>query len=427
MSGRPPSVDALARTMRDLPRADRLPHAVLVDLARGAIASGDWSSTTLESAVARFADSLVTEVINATGVLLHTNLGRAPLPTATRSRTIEFDLGSGRRGSRQTGIGRLLGLLCGAESALVVNNNAAAVMLVAAALADGREVAVSRGEAVEIGGSFRVPEVIERSGARLVDVGTTNRTRADDYRRAITRPGADVALILSVHPSNYRIEGFTERPEVRELAALGVPVAVDIGSGLADADTPWLAGAPPAWLTDEPAARQTLEAGADLVTFSTDKLLGGPQAGVIAGRAELVARCAQHPLMRALRPGSLVIESLQSTVMALLDRRPEEVAFWSMASAPVAEVRARAERIAEACPESVSVVDLESLPGAGSAPGRGIPSAGLALDVDLVTALRRCAVPVIARLDEGRTVIDLRSVSPVDDEMITAAITSVLR
>lgn len=427
MSGRPPSVDALARTMRDLPRADRLPHAVLVDLARGAIASGDWSSTTLESAVARFADSLVTEVINATGVLLHTNLGRAPLPTATRSRTIEFDLGSGRRGSRQTGIGRLLGLLCGAESALVVNNNAAAVMLVAAALADGREVAVSRGEAVEIGGSFRVPEVIERSGARLIDVGTTNRTRADDYRRAITRPGADVALILSVHPSNYRIEGFTERPEVRELAALGVPVAVDIGSGLADADTPWLAGAPPAWLTDEPAARQTLEAGADLVTFSTDKLLGGPQAGVIAGRAELVARCAQHPLMRALRPGSLVIESLQSTVMALLDRRPEEVAFWSMASAPVAEVRARAERIAEACPESVSVVDLESLPGAGSAPGRGIPSAGLALDVDLVTALRRCAVPVIARLDEGRTVIDLRSVSPVDDEMITAAITSVLR
>ena len=413
--------------MRDLPRADRLPHAVLVDLARGAIASGDWSSTTLESAVARFADSLVTEVINATGVLLHTNLGRAPLPTATRSRTIEFDLGSGRRGSRQTGIGRLLGLLCGAESALVVNNNAAAVMLVAAALADGREVAVSRGEAVEIGGSFRVPEVIEQSGARLVDVGTTNRTRADDYRRAITRPGADVALILSVHPSNYRIEGFTERPEVRELAALGVPVAVDIGSGLADADTPWLAGAPPAWLTDEPAARQTLEAGADLVTFSTDKLLGGPQAGVIAGRAELVARCAQHPLMRALRPGSLVIESLQSTVMALLDRRPEEVAFWSMASAPVAEVRARAERIAEACPESVSVVDLESLPGAGSAPGRGIPSAGLALDVDLVTALRRCAVPVIARLDEGRTVIDLRSVSPVDDEMITAAITSVLR
>jgi L-seryl-tRNA(Ser) seleniumtransferase len=427
VSGRPPSVDALARTMRDLPRADRLPHAVLVDLARGAIASGDWSSTTLESAVARFADSLVTEVINATGVLLHTNLGRAPLPTATRSRTIEFDLGSGRRGSRQTGIGRLLGLLCGAESALVVNNNAAAVMLVAAALADGREVAVSRGEAVEIGGSFRVPEVIERSGARLVDVGTTNRTRADDYRRAITRPGADVALILSVHPSNYRIEGFTERPEVRELAALGVPVAVDIGSGLADADTPWLAGAPPAWLTDEPAARQTLEAGADLVTFSTDKLLGGPQAGVIAGRAELVARCAQHPLMRALRPGSLVIESLQSTVMALLDRRPEEVAFWSMASAPVAEVRARAERIAEACPESVSVVDLESLPGAGSAPGRGIPSAGLALDGDLVTALRRCAVPVIARLDEGRTVIDLRSVSPVDDETITAAITSVLR
>ena len=427
MSGRPPSVDALARTMRDLPRVDRLPHAVLVDLARAAIASGDWSSSTLESAVARFADSLVTEVINATGVLLHTNLGRAPLPPPVRSRTIEFDLGSGRRGSRQTGVGRLLGLLCGAESALVVNNNAAAVMLVAAALADGREVAVSRGEAVEIGGSFRVPEVIERSGARLVDVGTTNRTRADDYRRAITRPGADVALILSVHPSNYRIEGFTERPEVRELAALGVPVAVDIGSGLADADTPWLAGTPPVWLTDEPAARQTLEAGADLVTFSTDKLLGGPQAGVIAGRAELVAKCAQHPLMRALRPGSLVIESLQTTVMALLDRRPDDVAFWSMASAPVAELRTRAERITAACPEGVSVVDLESLPGAGSAPGRGIPSVGLALDGDLTSKLRQSAVPVIARLDDGRTMLDLRSVSPVDDDTVIAAITSALR
>lgn len=427
MSGRPPSVDALARTMRDLHRADRLPHAVLVDLARAAIASGDWSSSILESAVARFADSLVTEVINATGVLLHTNLGRAPLPPAVRSRTIEFDLGSGRRGSRQTGVGRLLGLLCGAESALVVNNNAAAVMLVAAALADGREVAVSRGEAVEIGGSFRVPEVIERSGARLVDVGTTNRTRADDYQRAITRPGADVALILSVHPSNYRIEGFTERPEVRELAALGVPVAVDIGSGLADADTPWLSGAPPAWLTDEPAARQTLEAGADLVTFSTDKLLGGPQAGVIAGRAELVAKCAQHPLMRALRPGSLVIESLQTTVMALLDRRPDDVAFWSMASSPIADLRARAERITAACPEGVSVVDLESLPGAGSAPGRGIPSVGLALDGDLTSKLRQSAVPVIARLDDGRTMLDLRSVSPVDDDTVIAAITSALR
>jgi L-seryl-tRNA(Ser) seleniumtransferase len=427
VSGRPPSVDALARTMRDLHRADRLPHAVLVDLARAAIASGDWSSSILESAVARFADSLVTEVINATGVLLHTNLGRAPLPPAVRSRTIEFDLGSGRRGSRQTGVGRLLGLLCGAESALVVNNNAAAVMLVAAALADGREVAVSRGEAVEIGGSFRVPEVIERSGARLVDVGTTNRTRADDYQRAITRPGADVALILSVHPSNYRIEGFTERPEVRELAALGVPVAVDIGSGLADADTPWLSGAPPAWLTDEPAARQTLEAGADLVTFSTDKLLGGPQAGVIAGRAELVAKCAQHPLMRALRPGSLVIESLQTTVMALLDRRPDDVAFWSMASSSIADLRARAERITAACPEGVSLVDLESLPGAGSAPGRGIPSVGLALDGDLTSKLRQSAVPVIARLDDGRTMLDLRSVSPVDDDTVIAAITSALR
>ena len=427
MTGRPPSVDALARTMRDLPRAGRLPHAVLVDLARSAIAAGDWSEPTIQSSIDRFADALVTEVVNGTGVLLHTNLGRAPLPASVRSRTVELDLGTGRRGSRQTGIGRLLGVLCGAESALVVNNNAAAVMLVAAALADGREVAVSRGEAVEIGGAFRVPEVIERSGARLVDVGTTNRTRADDYRRAIGRPGADIALILSVHPSNYRIEGFTERPEVRELAALGVPVAVDIGSGLADADTPWLDGAPPAWLADEPAARQTLAAGADLVTFSTDKLLGGPQAGVIAGRAELVAKCAQHPLMRAMRPGSLVIEALQTTVTALLDRRPDDVAFWAMASMPLDAVRSRAERLAASCGDAVAVVEVESLPGAGSAPGRGIASVGVSFDGDHSVALRRCEVPVIARVESGRTVIDLRSVAPADDELVTAAILSALR
>ncbi|MEK9839044.1 MAG: hypothetical protein VW396_08245, partial [Ilumatobacter sp.] len=200
-----------------------------------------------------------------------------------------------------------------------------------------------------------------------------------------------------------------------------------IGSGLADADTPWLDGAPPAWLADEPAARQTLAAGADLVTFSTDKLLGGPQAGVIAGRAELVAKCAQHPLMRAMRPGSLVIEALQTTVTALLDRRPDDVAFWAMASMPLDAVRSRAELVAASCGDAVEVVEVESLPGAGSAPGRGIASVGVSFDGDHSVALRRCEVPVIARVESGRTVIDLRSVAPADDELVAAAILSALR
>ena len=185
---------------------------------------------------------------------------------------------------------------------MVVNNNAAAVLLVLAALAAGRDVPVSRGESVEIGGGFRVPDVMEQSGAHLVDVGTTNRTRLADYRRAITRPGADVALVLKVHRSNFRLDGFVEETTVAELATLGPPVVADLGSGLVDATCPWLPGPPPKWLAEEPAARQTLAAGAALVTFSGDKLLGGPQAGVIVGRAELIERCGRHPLARAVRP-----------------------------------------------------------------------------------------------------------------------------
>ena len=285
-AARPPSVDALARSLEDA----GLPHPLLVDIAREAIAAGDPGSAR-ERAVA-LSRALLQPVINATGVLLHTNLGRAPLgvtrpPSAWN---LELGLDTGERGSRQAHCGRLLARLCGAERALVVNNNASAVLLVLAALARGREVLVSRGESVEIGGGFRVPEVMEQSGARLVDVGTTNRTRIADYDRALTRPGADVALILKVHPSNYRVEGFVEDTSVAALAGLaagqdGPLVVADIGSGLLDAGCPWLPGGPPAWLVGEPAARQTLAAGAALVTFSGDKLLGGPQAGVIAGRA----------------------------------------------------------------------------------------------------------------------------------------------
>jgi L-seryl-tRNA(Ser) seleniumtransferase len=269
-----------------------LPHAVCVELARLAIAEGP-PSFERSAAVTRanvFAQSLLGPVINATGVLLHTNLGRAPMeimhpPTAMN---IEFNLHTGERGSRQQAVGTLLAMLCGAEAAIVVNNNAAAVLLVLAAVARDRQVAVSRGESVEIGGGFRIPEVMEQSGAHLVDVGTTNRTRLADYRKAIGRKNADVAAILKVHPSNYRVEGFVEATSVAELATLEVPVIADIGSGLIDANCPWLAGPPPAWLHGEPAASQSLADGAALVTFSGDKLFGGPQAGIIAGRSDLV-------------------------------------------------------------------------------------------------------------------------------------------
>ena len=270
--------------------ASGLPHAVCVELARAAIAAGpqEYDESAAVSRAVNFRRSLLSPVINATGVLLHTNLGRAPVAFTHPSQAInvEYDLTTGERGSRQQAVGGLLATLCGAEAAMVVNNNAAAVLLVLAALAHDRQVLVSRGESVEIGGGFRVPEVMEQSGAHLVDVGTTNRTRLSDYSKALARKNAYAALILKVHPSNYRIEGFVEDTPVAQLATLGVPVVADIGSGLIDANCPWLGGPPPAWLAGEPAARQSLAAGAALVTFSGDKLMGGPQAGVIAGRAD---------------------------------------------------------------------------------------------------------------------------------------------
>jgi L-seryl-tRNA(Ser) seleniumtransferase len=419
---RPPSVDAVARSLAPT----GLPHPICVDIARAAIEAGD-----VESAASRaraFRRTLLTPVVNATGVLLHTNLGRAPVhheqPAAAV--TVEFDLATGGRGSRQQGVGGLLARLCGAEAAMVVNNNAAAVMLVLAALAAGRDVAVSRGESVEIGGSFRVPDVMAQSGARLVDVGTTNRTRLDDYRRAVSAAGADVAMILKVHPSNYRVEGFVEETPVVELATLGVPVVADIGSGLIDATCPWLPGPPPAWLAGEPAARQTLADGAALVTFSGDKLLGGPQAGIIAGRADLVARCATHPLARAVRPGGLVLAALQVTALAYLDRRATtDVAFWAMVATPLDDLRRRAERVVAAVADAdptATVAPMESLPGAGSAPGVTMPSYGVVVDGDRLTALRDHEPPVIARSRDDRTMLDLRSVHPDDDAVVIAAL-----
>ncbi len=415
---RPPSVDALARSLAHT----GLPHPLLVDAARAAIAAGDPAGAAREADALALA--LLQPVVNATGVLLHTNLGRAPL-AVTQSASyanLELDLASGKRGSRSAHVARLLARLCGAEAGLVVNNNAAAVLLVLAALAAGREVVVSRGEAVEIGGGFRVPDVMAQSGARLIDVGTTNRTRLADYERALARPQADVAIVLKVHPSNYEVVGFTESVEVGPLAGLGMPVVADIGSGLVDAACPWLADGPPAWVAGEPAARQTLAAGAGLVTFSGDKLFGGPQAGIIVGRADLVAACATHPLARALRPGGLVLHALQEVTLAYLRRAGNAIPFWAMASTPVAKLRARAEAIAAQLDGRVRAEAMEALPGAGSLPGVTMPSYGLALAGDHAEVLRARRPPIVGRVRDDRTFLDLRTVDPGDDQTLAAAL-----
>jgi len=419
---RPPSVDKLARSLK----SSGLPHPICVDIARAAIEDGDPDSAMHRAD--EFRRTLLTPVVNATGVLLHTNLGRAPLAHQQNAtaQTVEFNLVTGQRGSRQAAVGQLYARLCGAESAMVVNNNAAAVLLVVAALAAGRDVPVSRGESVEIGGSFRVPEVIEQSGARLVDVGTTNRTRLRDYEAAIKKANVDAAMVLKVHPSNYRVEGFVEETSIADLATLDVPVVADIGSGLIDATVPWLKGAPPAWLAGEPAAVQAIRNGADLVTLSADKLLGGPQSGIIAGRADLVERCLQHPLARALRPGGLVLAALQRTALTYLDGQAgTEIPFWKMVGTPLTALEERALAAVEAIVAvhpSARVERTEALPGAGSAPGVTMPSVGVVIDEDLLEQLRRHNTPVIARSRNERTLLDFRSVDPVDDVTIVAAL-----
>ena len=415
---RPPSVDALARELADL----GLPHPLLVDAARQAIAARDPASARARAET--LARSLLQPVINATGVLLHTNLGRAPIEHHHEARyaNLELDLTTGKRGSRSGHAASLLARAAGAEAALVVNNCAAAVTLVLSALARGRAVVVSRGELVEIGGGFRVPEVMAESGARLVEVGTTNRTRRADYERAVADD--DPALVLKVHQSNYRIVGFTEAVEVRALADLGPPVVADVGSGLLDAATPWLSTGPPSWLQGEPAVRQTLLEGADLVTFSGDKLLGGPQAGIVAGRAELVSRCAVHPLARALRPGGLVLSALQETALSYLRRDGEAIPFWRMAATPVDVLRQRASALVEQVGESAEVVACESTPGGGSVPGLTVPSAGVALSGDHAATLRSAHPPVIARVQGSTTILDLRTVDSADDACLAKALSS---
>jgi L-seryl-tRNA(Ser) seleniumtransferase len=393
------------------------------------------------------AQRLLQPVINGTGTLLHTNLGRAPrvgplaapgapaTPGSIRYSNLEFDLETGQRGSRRNHASALLATLSGAESALVVNNCAAALMLVIAALARGRGVAVSRSELIEIGGAFRIPDVLTSQGASLVEVGTTNRTRAEDFERALSRGSANVGMVLSVHRSNYSISGFTESPTIAQLSAVSqarrVPLVVDTGSGLLDSRLPWLAdagGRVPSlpWLAAEPGSKQTLEAGADVIVFSGDKLMGGPQCGIVAGRKDLVDQCAQHPLARALRPGGSVLGELQQVCLQYLNGDARSLPFWEMACRSVESLRTRAEHIAASCNSDVSAVACISVPGGGTLPDAEIPSYGVLVPGNHLGRLRKAYPPVIARTQGNDTLIDLRTVDPLDDQLIVELLATTL-
>jgi L-seryl-tRNA(Ser) seleniumtransferase len=359
-------------------------------------------------------------VLNATGVIVHTNLGRAPLPAAALEHALEagrgysnleYDLEDGTRGSRQDHVSAVLRKLTGAEGALVVNNNAAALLLALAALAEGREVLVSRGELIEIGDGFRIPDVLTRSGARLVEVGTTNRTRAADYERAANE---QTALLLRVHQSNFRVVGFTEQARVRELAAVAhrheVPLLDDLGSGaLVD-------------ISDEPTARSSLEAGADLVCFSGDKLLGGPQAGIIVGRGDLVERLRRHPLHRALRIDKLSLAALEGTLLLYLEpeRALREVPVLRMLNEDVAAVRSRAERLAKEL--GAEVEETVGKMGGGALPLANLPSFACAIEESLAAPLRDHIPAVVGRIRDGRLLLDCRTLDDAEADEVAAAV-----
>jgi L-seryl-tRNA(Ser) seleniumtransferase len=354
-------------------------------------------------------------VINATGVIVHTNLGRAPLASEAIARVeevargysnLEYDLTAGSRGSRQDHAADILRRLTGAEAALVVNNNAAAVLLALAALAEGREVLVSRGELIEIGDGFRIPEVLARSGAQLHEVGTTNRTRAADYERAITD---GTAVILRVHQSNFRVVGFTELPSLAQLAAVArrheLPLVDDLGSGVL------------VELADEPSAKESLAAGADLVTFSGDKLLGGPQAGIVVGRADLVEQLRRHPLQRALRADKLTLAALEGTLALYLDS-PGRIPVLRMLRDD--GVRDRAERLASltggAVEETVARV------GGGALPLAELPSFACALDERLAVPLRSADPAIVGIVRDGKLLLDCRTLADAEVDEVAAAV-----
>ncbi len=432
--GRPALVDALRAetsalrsrlTTGDDAPAEKTPNAMslLIEIERGVRARLEAGS----------APSL-RPVINATGVVIHTNLGRAPLsPTAANAAAalaagytnLEYDLEKGRRGRRDVHAERLLCQLTGAEAAVVVNNNAAAALLALAALASGREVIISRGELVEIGGGFRVPDVMAQSGAILREVGTTNRTRVSDYAAAISER---TALILRVHPSNFTIEGFAERPALADLVAVArrfdVPVIEDLGSGL-------LSSPSTEALRDEPSVSDSLSAGVTLVMFSGDKLLGGPQAGIIAGAENAVAGVRQHPLMRALRADKLTYAALEATLAEhAAGRAAESIPVARMIALSTEEIGRRAQALTDrlsAASIRADIVDGFSAIGGGSAPGRRLPSRLVAIALPaarLEAALRSERPAVVARIEDGCVLIDLRTVAPEQDELLASLIAS---
>ncbi|HYB53335.1 MAG TPA: L-seryl-tRNA(Sec) selenium transferase [Thermoanaerobaculia bacterium] len=393
----------------------------LLEAARGALAR-------------RFAPTLV-RAINATGVLLHTNLGRSPLSEPAREAlravgqgysTLEYDAESGRRGKRQDHVQALACDVFGAPAALVVNNNAAAMLLALSTLARGRRVLVSRGELVAIGGSFKIPEILEASGARLAEVGTTNRTTIDDYRRGLAD---DAALLLTVHRSNYEIRGYTTRPAPQEIAALArearIPWLHDQGTGCVEPLDPF--GVP-----GEPTVAESLADGADLVTFSGDKLFCGPQAGIIVGRADLVAVLATHPVARAVRPDKLTLAALAATLSAWKRGAWRDFPVYRAAASPVSELERRGAALAAAprgASLTVSVEPSEALFGGGTSPEKRFPSRALALSHarlsadELAARLRSRRTPIVGRAEEGRLWLDLRSILPEEDGEIAAALT----
>ena len=442
-----PSVDAVLNEPALADALSRLPRAAVGDAVRAEIAEarrqlrngGGPAATdaaalaeTTAAAVALASERSLRGVVNATGIVIHTNLGRAPLSEAAMAAmaevsrgysTLEFDLAAGTRGSRLHHVDWLLRTLTGAEASVVVNNNAAALYLALSAHAVGREVIVSRGEAVEIGGGFRIPDVLRQSGARLMEVGTTNRTRAADYASAA---GEDTAALLRVHGSNFRIVGFTESPSLAELRGVADEADAllidDIGSGcLLDAATFGLAA--------EPMPQASIAAGSDLVLFSGDKLLGGPQAGVIVGREAAVAPLRRHPLMRALRCDKATLAGLAATLEAYAaGRAVEEIPVWRMIAASETALRARAEQWRDAAGLG-EIVRSESAVGGGSLPGETLPtwcwSPGATEPNAAAAALRRADPPVVARVQQGRLLLDPRTVLDGQDEHVASAVRAV--
>ncbi len=443
-----PAVDELLSrgALRDL--ETRVGRRVLVEATRkvlqslrGRITSGELATISVEmleqeivaatAAATRFS---LRPVINASGVILHTNLGRAPLAreaiehlvdAATQYSNLEYDLDRGERGERDTHTDRLFAQLLGAERTLVVNNNAAAVLLALNTLAEGGEVIVSRGELIEIGGSFRIPDICARSGAILREVGTTNRTRTSDYTAAINER---TRVLMRVHPSNFRMIGFTERPELAELVELGrkrgLVVLEDLGSGC-------LVDLRPLGIPDEPPVGPSLKAGADVATFSGDKLLGGPQAGILVGKRELLARIRKNPLFRALRVDKLTIAALEATISLYLRGQTKAIPALHMIQTPKEEIAVRAKRLAEQITAggefSATLQDGESVIGGGSTPGQSLPTKLIAIAPvrssaqDLENLLRQNSPPIIARVERDRLLLDLRTVFPEQVEEIVEA------